>query len=99
MNSFLPRVNHQSKVKLFDSLCEFSHRIHTIVITRSRREVMELDEAKSLANLIKVQHSLQNFELHQCEMCSTAIIQSLQTQSKSLRSICFDYVSFWGWDH
>ncbi len=60
---------------------------------------MELeDEAKSLANLIKVQHSLQNFELHQCEVGSTVIIQSLQTQSKSLRSICFDYVSFWGWD-
>ena len=59
---------------------------------------MELeDEAKSLANLIKVQHSLQNFELHQCEVGSTVIIQSLQTQSKSLRSICFDYVSFWGW--
>ena len=30
---------------------------------------MELeDEAKSLANLTKVQHSLQNFELHQCEV-------------------------------
>jgi len=43
---------------------------------------MELeDEAKSLANLTKVQHSLQNFELHQCEVGSTAIIQSLQTQS------------------
>ena len=47
--------------------------------TRSRRKVMELED--EAANLIKVQHSLQNFELHQCEVGSTAIIQSLQTQS------------------
>ena len=67
--------------------------------THSCREVMELeDEAKSLVNLISAQYSLQNFELHQCKVGSTFIIRSLQTQSKSLRSICFDYVSFWGWE-
>lgn len=103
-------TTRQSKTKLFDSLCEVSHHIHTIVVTmnyhsngwcgtRSRREVMELeDEAKSLANLISSQRSLQSFELHHCEVGSTVIIQSLQTQSKSLKSICFDCVSFWGWE-
>ncbi|CAG8731303.1 709_t:CDS:1 [Funneliformis caledonium] len=109
LNEFI-FTTRQSKTKLFDSLCLTSHNLHTIVVTmdfhsngwcgtRSRREVMELeDEAKSLANLIKAQQSLQNFELHQCEVGSAVIIQSLQTQSNSLQSICFDEVSFWGWD-
>ncbi|CAI2170198.1 19547_t:CDS:1 [Funneliformis geosporum] len=109
LNEFI-FTTRQSKTKLFDSLCKISHNMHTIVVTmdhhyngwcgtRSRRDVVELeDEAKSLANLIKAQQSLQTFELHQCEFGSKVIIQSLQTQSKSLKSLCFDEVSFWGWD-
>ncbi|CAG8631573.1 9983_t:CDS:2, partial [Racocetra persica] len=72
-------TTRQSKRKLFDLLSEISIRINKISVmmdysstnwhgTRSRKDDSDLeDEAKSLATLIRVQQSLQHFEIYCCE--------------------------------
>ncbi|CAG8759276.1 11289_t:CDS:1, partial [Cetraspora pellucida] len=67
--------------------------------SRSRKDDSDLeDEAKSLATLIRVQQSLQHFEIYCCENGSNIIMMALKSQSNNLKSLCFNDVRFWGWD-
>ncbi|CAG8485737.1 25430_t:CDS:2 [Dentiscutata erythropus] len=103
-------TTRQSKRKLFDLLSDFSFKIHKISVmmdyssnnwhgTRLRKDESDLeDEAKSLANLIRVQQSLQHFEIYCCENGSNIIMAALKTHSKNLKSLSFIDVRFWGWD-
>ncbi|KAF0429069.1 RNI-like protein [Gigaspora margarita] len=103
-------TTRQSKRKLFDLLSEISTKIHKISVmmdyssnnwhgTRLKKDDSDLeDEAKSLATLIRVQQSLQHFEIYCCENGSNIIISALKSQSNNLKSLSFIDVRFWGWD-
>ncbi|RIB03882.1 hypothetical protein C2G38_2122031 [Gigaspora rosea] len=103
-------TTRQSKRKLFDLLSEISTKIHKISVmmdyssnnwhgTRLKKDDSDLeDEVKSLANLIRVQQSLQHFEIYCCENGSNIIISALKSQSNNLKSLSFIDIRFWGWD-
>ncbi|CAG8432937.1 6083_t:CDS:10 [Diversispora eburnea] len=56
------------------------------------------DESKSLAILINSQKALKQFDLYCCEIGSSIIMNSLKSQTQSLKSITFNDIKFWKWD-
>ncbi|CAG8491480.1 6855_t:CDS:2 [Acaulospora colombiana] len=100
-------TTRQSKRKLFDLLADVSNQLTRISVTmdyssnggRPRKDDLESeDEARSLAALINFQQSLEQFELHGCEVGSSIIINSLRSQTNSLKVIAFNDIRFWGWE-
>ncbi|CAG8664936.1 7950_t:CDS:1, partial [Acaulospora morrowiae] len=100
-------TTRQSKRKLFDLLVDISCRLTKISVTmdyhsngwRSRKEDLELeDESRSLAALINSQQSLEQFELYCCEVGTSIIMNSLKSQTSSLKVIAFNEIRFWGWE-